>query len=136
MTQQTRRRYLIQRLLEEETRYRNAAVPADEDGQRNLLRALMNVRPPKPADQEFLEMQDQYLQKERERIGVVKAADLPVIAVWPQLALWQGDITTLQCDAIVNAANSALLGCFLPLHGCIDNAIHSAAGVQLAALLP
>ncbi len=131
MTQQTRRRYLIQRLLEEEPRYRNAAVPADEDGQRNLLRALMNVRPPKPADQEFLEMQDQYLQKERERIGVVKAADLPVIAAWPQLALWQGDITTLQCDAIVNAANSALLGCFLPLHGCIDNAVHSAAGVQL-----
>lgn len=83
----------------------------------------------KPASDGFLEIQDAYLQEEARRKGIVKITDLQPIQ--PQLYLWRGDITTLQCDAIVNAANSQMLGCFCPNHGCIDNAIHTFAGVQL-----
>lgn len=89
-----------------------------------LMRALMNVRKPIPASQELLETQDRELQKQREERGIVEISR-------PGIHLWQGDITRLKVDAIVNAANSQLLGCFVPLHTCIDNAIHSAAGIQL-----
>ncbi len=105
--------------------------PRDADSQRRLLRSLMTVRPPMPLSGEFIEGQDRLLRAEREERGVVDGAALPAAAVHPQIALWQGDITRLRVDAIVNAANSALLGCFHPCHGCIDNAIHSAAGLQL-----
>lgn len=105
--------------------------PQDMASQRRLLRCLMNVRPPMPLKQEFLVIQDALLSAERERNGVVDGAALPLIGAHPQITLWQGDITRLRVDAIVNAANSALLGCFHPCHGCIDNAIHSAAGLQL-----
>ena len=97
--------------------------------EKNLLRALFNLRMPKNAGQEFLDVQDAYLQEEIRRRGITDLADLN--PVQEGIYLWQGDITTLRCDAIVNAANSQMLGCFVPCHGCIDNAIHTFAGVQL-----
>ncbi len=112
-------------------RLQGGVVFRDAAGQRRLLRALMNLRPPAALDAGFLEVQDALLSAEREEKGVVEADALPATAAHPQIALWQGDITRLKADAIVNAANSALLGCFHPCHGCIDNAIHSAAGLQL-----
>lgn len=120
-------------LLDEMPEYRPQAqgFPPDADSQRRLLRSLMNVRPPMPLKREFLEAQDQLLSSERAEKGVVDGDALPTSAGHPQISLWRGDITRLQVDAIVNAANSALLGCFCPCHGCIDNAIHSAAGLQL-----
>lgn len=105
------------------------AVPDDLPSQRKLLRALMNVRPPMPLDENFLKLQDEILSAEVRERGVVRLSEIP--SVEKNIRLWQGDITRLEVDAIVNAANSALLGCFVPLHGCIDNAIHSAAGLQL-----
>ena len=129
MTQAERRIFLLQKLLGEQPGGQDISIPQSEAAQKRLLRALMNVRPPKPVPKAFLDIQDAYLQAELAQKGVTGLADLPPIA--DGLYLWQGDITTLRCDAIVNAANSALLGCFVPCHGCIDNAIHSAAGVQL-----
>lgn len=120
-------------LLAELPEYREqaAAFPMEKMAQRRLLRSLMNVRPPIPLSPEFLALQDELLSAERAEKGVVDGDTLPVTAVHPQIAIWQGDITCLKVDTIVNAANSALLGCFCPCHGCIDNAIHSAAGLQL-----
>lgn len=125
--------YLNEKLLADLPEYRAqaAAFPREEAAQRRLLRSLMNLRPPLPLDPEFLAVQDALLSAEREEKGVVDASAFPAAPLSPRLALWQGDITTLQVDAIVNAANSALLGCFVPCHSCIDNAIHSAAGLQL-----
>lgn len=133
MNQTEKLRFLNRILLEEMPSYRTQAeaFPPDAAAQRRLLRSLMNVRPPEPLRRDFLEVQDELLAAEREEKGVVDANKLPVTAAQPQLAIWQGDITRLRVDAIVNAANSALLGCFCPCHGCIDNAIHSAAGLQL-----
>lgn len=102
----------------------------DEASQRRLLRSLMNIRPLMPLSSGYLALQDELLSAEREEKGVVDVAGLPVTAD-PRIVLWRGDITRLNAGAIVNAANSALLGCFHPCHGCIDNAIHSAAGLQL-----
>ena len=127
MTQEERRAWLIEALLRE--RGEEAALPAGGQAQKRLLRALFNVRPPVPASREFLSVQDAYLQEELRARGVTSGKDVPFMQ--GRLALWQGDITTLGCDAVVNAANSALLGCFRPNHGCIDNAIHTFAGVQL-----
>lgn len=126
-------RQLNQLLLEEMPAYRSqiAGFPQNEMGQRRLLRSLMNVRPPMPLTMEFLALQDALLSAEREEKGVVDGGSLPVCSRYPQIALWQGDITRLAVDAIVDADNSGLLGCFAPCHGCIDNAIHSAAGLQL-----
>ena len=104
-------------------------IPDDLISQRKLLRALMNVRPPMPLDENFLKLQDEILSAELHERGVVKLDDIPNVE--KNIKLWQGDITRLEVDAIVNAANSAMLGCFIPLHACIDNAIHSAAGLQL-----
>lgn len=120
--------YLVNGLARE----RGMAVPPGGEGERRrLLRALMNLRPPAPIDPEWLREQDAFLSAQREEKGVVEVMDLPVTAAHPRISLWQGDITRLRSDAIVNAANSALLGCFQPCHGCIDNAIHSQAGLQL-----
>lgn len=126
-------RFLNNILLEELPEYRAQAraFPRNDAAQRRLLRSLMNVRPPMPLRQDFLRVQDALLSAEREEKGVVDAIALPVTAAHPKIALWQGDITRLQADAIVDADNSGLLGCFAPCHGCIDNAIHSAAGLQL-----
>ena len=124
---------LINILLEEMPEYKSAAKDfgADYIFQRRLLRSLMNLRPPIAANAEFLRMQDELLTAEAEEKGIVDASKLPLSAKNEHIALWQGDITRLRADAVVNAANSKLLGCFHPCHGCIDNAIHSAAGVQL-----
>lgn len=126
---------LIALLLDEMPEYRAQAVQVGEDhaAQRGLLRALMNVRPPRPLSEEFLHLQDELLSAEREERGVVDVMTLPAVPSDPRIVLWQGDITRLGADAIVNAANSVLLGCFIPCHRCIDNAIHSAAGLQLRA---
>ena len=122
-------------LLAEQPAYRAQAAQVEntEKAQRELLRALMNVRPPRPLSAEFLRMQDVLLSAEREARGVVDVMTLPAVPSDARIVLWQGDITRLNADAIVNAANSALLSCFIPCHRCIDNAIHSAAGLQLRA---
>ncbi len=129
MTQTERLVYLIHYLQNENNELKSIDVPAQEAARKRLLRSLMNIRLPKPASEDFLAVQDAYLQEEREKKGVVSLSDLT--AAQPGIYLWQGDITRLSADAIVNAANGAMLGCFVPCHGCIDNAIHSAAGVQL-----
>ena len=132
MTQEERRVALIHFLLDERQE-KNIPLPSIEAEQKRLLRGLMNVRSPHPIGQEFLPLQDEYLQEEQRRRGVTDWRTLSPIR--DGLYLWRGDITTLRCDAIVNAANSALLGCFYPCHGCIDNAIHTFAGVQLRLYL-
>lgn len=129
MTQSERRKYLIERLLDEQPRYGDPDIPNDADAQKRMLRSLMNVRPASPMDDEFLAVQDEYLREDLMLKGVTDLADLTPIA--DNIYLWQGDITTLRCDAIVNAANSGMTGCYIPCHACIDNAIHTCAGVQL-----
>lgn len=129
MNQTERRLFLIKSLISEEKQYQNIIIPNDEAGQRRLLRSLFNVRMPRPVSERFLQVQDAYLQEEIRRKGITELAELRPVG--KEIYLWQGDITTLRCDAIVNAANSALLGCFVPCHACIDNAIHTFAGVQL-----
>ncbi len=129
MTQTERRRYLIAVLLKEQLQYSKIEIPCDEQGQKTLLRSLFNIRMPKPITEEFLTVQNAYLQEETKRKGITALSDLE--PVQKEIYLWRGDITTLQCDGIVNAANSQMLGCFVPCHGCIDNAIHTYAGVQL-----
>lgn len=133
MKRQEQVQKLNQILLEEMPEYQAqaAAFPGDDLSQRRLLRSLMNVRPAMPLTPEFLAIQNELLSSEREEKGIVDGNALPAVPAHLQIALWQGDITRLKADAIVNAANSALLGCFCPCHGCIDNAIHSAAGLQL-----
>ncbi|MCD8218305.1 MAG: protein-ADP-ribose hydrolase [Clostridiales bacterium] len=131
MTQEERRKYLIRELLAENPQYRNPGIPDTEQEQKRLLRALLNVRMPAPVSDAFLENQDAYLQEEIRQKGITDLADLTPLQ--EGIYLWQGDITTLRCGAIVNAANSQMLGCFYPNHGCIDNAIHTYAGVQLRA---
>ena len=129
MTQEERRIYLINSLLGEKEEYKDITLPDDEKDQKALLRALFNVRMPLAIDDSFLRVQDEYLQEEIAQKGITSIDDLEPIK--PDIYLWQGDITTLKCDAIVNAANSQMLGCFCPNHGCIDNAIHTFSGVQL-----
>ncbi len=127
MKQTERRVYLIEYLLAE--RGERIEIPNDAYNQKRLLRSLFNIRMPKETSEDFLQIQDGYLQEENRRKGITDIADLQ--PVQDDIYLWQGDITTLRCDAIVNAANSQMLGCFCPCHGCIDNAIHTFAGVQL-----
>ena len=129
MTQDERRLYLINELLKE--RNEDCEIPDDEKSQKDFLRSLMNIRPPLPVSADFLQIQDEYLLERNRERGIVDIADLKATECNQQLYLWQGDITTLKVDAIVNAANSALLGCFAPLHACIDNCIHTFAGIQL-----
>ena len=117
--------YLIDYLVKEDNRYSELEIPESIEEKRDLFRALRNIREPKPVSEEFLRLQDKELQEQLKEKGVV---ELPKE---PRIQIWQGDITCLKIDAIVNAANSQMLGCFYPLHKCIDNAIHSAAGVQL-----
>ena len=145
MTRLERLLFLNKILLNEMSRYREEAdaFPKTVYAQRRLLRSLMNVRPAGEISQDFLSEQDILLQEEATEKGIVPISDLPTVADESsgdsasheipanKMILWQGDITRLAADGIVNAANSALLGCFVPCHACIDNAIHSAAGVQL-----
>ncbi len=129
MTQAERRIYLIGELLKEQQKYRDIEIPQNEQDQKRLLRSLMNVRPPQPIGEDFLTVQNAYLQEETARKGITDVTDLTPVELG--IYLWQGDITTLKCGAIVNAANSQMLGCFCPCHGCIDNATHTYAGIQL-----
>lgn len=131
MNQDERRLFLIEYLLKEDIQLRKAQIPNDVQGQRDLLHSLMNVRMPKPIDDEFLVVQDEYLQQRNIERGITDACDLHPVVSDERLFIWQGDITTLRCDAIVNACNSQMLGCFSPMHSCIDNFIHTYAGVQL-----
>lgn len=135
--QEERMDYLIRELRGESLLYRGLeTAPGDR---RKMLRSLMNVRMPGPVSREFLEVQDAFLQQEAREKGIVCAEDIPTIQeaygaegkFAGRIAIWQGDITRLKADAVVNAANAQMLGCFVPCHGCIDNAIHSAAGIQL-----
>ncbi len=129
MTQEERLNYLIKTLAAEQPRYAGLELPADREEKRALLRALFNLRPPLPADERLLAVQDEYLAEELRARGITLAAELAPLS--GDICLWQGDITTLAADAVVNAANSAMLGCFVPCHRCIDNAIHTYAGIQL-----
>lgn len=129
MTQVEKRYYLISELLKEKPEYREINIPSSENGQKKLLCSLLNIRMPKPISKDFLAVQDEYLHEEIKKKGITDMNSLT--PAQPDIYLWQGDMTTLSCDAIVNAANSGMLGCFCPCHGCIDNAIHTFAGVQL-----
>ena len=140
MTREERVRSLIEYLKKENPGYASLPEPVNANEQRRLLRSLMNTRWPGEAVDEFYALQDALLTEESQKRGIVDAMELPVIEdEYPcyeiknskRIALWQGDITRLKIDAIVNAANKELLGCFVPCHGCIDNVIHSAAGIQL-----
>ncbi|MCI9298895.1 MAG: protein-ADP-ribose hydrolase [Lachnospiraceae bacterium] len=129
MTQAERLTFLIEYLINENNGLESFHIPVEENARKRLLRSLMNIRPPKPATKDFLDIQGEYLQEEKTKKGVITLADIPFVK--SGIYLWQGDITRLSVDAIVNAANSGMLGCFVPCHGCIDNAIHSAAGIEL-----
>lgn len=129
MKQKERRIYLIKELLIERPEYAGMEIPSDEQGQKNLLRSLFNIRMPRAVSKDFLNVQDDYLRDETRRKGITDIAELA--PVQEGIYLWKGDITTLKCDAIVNAANAQMLGCFCPCHGCIDNAIHTFSGIQL-----
>lgn len=129
MTQEERRLYLITELIKENSRYSDIVIPKNKVEQKALLRGLLNVRMPNDISKEFLKIQDEYLQEECKSKGITDLEDLEPIQ--NDIYLWQGDITTLKCDAIVNACNCDLLGCFYPNHKCIDNAIHTFSGVQL-----
>ena len=129
MNQTERRQYLIRTLLSEQPRYRDIEMPDDTQGQKLLLRSLFNVRMPEEISEDFLQVQDEYLTEATDEKGVTDLSELEPVE--DGIYIWQGDITTLRCDAIVNAANSGMTGCYVPCHGCIDNCIHTYAGIQL-----
>ncbi len=131
MNDNEQRIYLINYLLNENLEYKNIQIPTDIKEQKNLLRALFNIRAPKPVSDEFLNVQDAYLKAQIKKRTIVDYNSLTNTKLHNNIYLWKGDITNLKVDAIVNAANSAMLGCFEPCHSCIDNAIHTYAGVQL-----
>ena len=132
MNQAERRLFLIKYLLAESPRYSGTTIPADAEGQKILLRSLMNVREATPASDEFYRVQDEYLQESIRDRGITDVADIESIGrrfsagapdlFGDSLFLWRGDITTLRVDAIVNAANSGMTGCWQPCHSCIDKA--------------
>ena len=129
MNQSERRRYLIQELIKENTQYNNLEIPQNKEEQKQLLRSLMNIRFACPISDEFKQIQDEYLTEENKNRGIIQLKDLSEIK--KDIYLWQGDITRLKVSAIVNAANSGMTGCYQPCHNCIDNCIHTYAGIQL-----
>ena len=131
MTQNGRLDYLVEEFKADSVQYKDLQTPKDAEGKRRILRSLMNVRMPRKMDEAVLAVQDEYLQERIRENGIVELADIPIIR--DRMSIWQGDITRLAVDAIVNAANSQMLGCFVPMHTCIDNCIHTFAGVQLRA---
>ena len=140
MTQNERLDFLVEEFKEDSVQYRNLETPRDTEGKKRILRSLMNIRMPKMMPPSVLQMQDEYLQGRIRENGIVTLNEIPTIAdqgsrhdFAERLSIWQGDITRLAVDAIVNAANSQMLGCFIPMHTCIDNCIHTFAGIQLRA---
>jgi O-acetyl-ADP-ribose deacetylase (regulator of RNase III) len=131
MTQNEIIQYLIDALLAENPRCKDICIPDAPDERWRLLRSLMNVRPAAPISEDFLKIQDEYLTERIAEHGIVDAHTLPATVSDPRLTVWKGDITTLRIDAIVNAANSRMEGCWQPCHACIDNVIHTFSGVQL-----
>lgn len=131
MTQRQRLDYLVEAFKTDSVQYKDLETPKDTEGKRRILRSLMNIRMPKALPDDVLAVQDEYLTGRAEEKGIVRLSDIPEIR--DGLSVWQGDITRLAVDAIVNAANSQMLGCFVPMHTCIDNCIHTYAGVQLRA---
>jgi O-acetyl-ADP-ribose deacetylase (regulator of RNase III) len=131
MIHSEKRLYLIKELLSELPQYRDMEIPDNTEEQKHLLRGLMNIRAPRPIGTEFLKVQDEYLSEEVREKGIIDSDTLPVSPINNRLVLWRGDITTLKVDGIVNAANRALRGCFVPCHSCVDNIIHSVSGIQL-----
>ena len=129
MNQKERRLFLLRSLLDESKQYRQMEIPENDDDQKWLLRGLMNVRSPRMIDKNFLKVQDAYLKEETKNKGIIDVDTL--VPVQEGLYVWRGDITTLKCDAIVNAANSGMTGCYVPNHRCIDNCIHTFAGIEL-----
>ena len=131
MTQNQRLDYLVEEFKTDSVQYKDLRTPKDTEGKRRILRSLMNIRMPKAFSDDVLAIQDEYLTGRAEEKGIVPLSDIPETR--DGLSVWQGDITRLAVDAIVNAANSRMLGCFVPMHTCIDNCIHTFAGVQLRA---
>ena len=129
--QNQRLEYLVEAFKAESDQYKDLQTPEDTEGRRQLLRSLMNIRMPGKMDDSVLAVQDEYLQERIREKGIVTLEDIPVKE--GVISVWQGDITRLAVDAIVNAANSQMLGCFIPMHTCIDNCIHTFAGIQLRA---
>ena len=129
MSQEQRLAYLVEAFKADSADYQNLQTPRDIFGKQRILRSLMNIRMPGKLPKEVLEVQDEYLTDRAKEKGIVQLSDIPIIR--NGLSIWQGDITRLGIDAIVNAANSQMLGCFVPMHTCIDNCIHTFAGVQL-----
>ena len=138
MTQEQRLDLLVEDFKADSDEYKNLEMPGDDEGKRRVLRSLMNIRMPKELSEKTRELQDEYLKERVREKGVVTLADIPTIkeqggdsSFADKISIWQGDITRLDVDAIVNAANSQMLGCFVPMHTCIDNCIHTYAGVQM-----
>lgn len=121
--------YLIKELIKENTQLENIEIPDSLEEKKELYRAIRNIRKPKPISNEYLKIQDKYLQNEIENKGITDEKEIPFDK--NIISIWKGDITTLKCDVIVNACNKYLLGCFNPTHRCIDNTIHSFAGIEL-----
>ena len=131
MTQQQRLDTLVEAFKADSVQHKDLQTPADTEGKRRILRSLMNIRMPKKLDDSVLAVQDEYLRERISENGIVTLSEIPMIR--NGMSIWQGDITRLAVDTIVNAANSQMLGCFVPMHTCIDNCIHTFAGVQLRA---
>lgn len=129
MNQSERRTYLIENLLKEQPRYAKMQIPSEANEQRTILRSLMNIRMPGFISEDFLQIQDEYLAEIRKEKGMITLSDMEEVK--PDIYIWQGDITRLKVGAIVNAANSGMTGCYQPCHNCIDNCIHTYAGIQL-----
>ena len=130
-TQEQRLDKLVEAFKADSVQYKDLQTPEDIEGKRRILRSLMNIRMPTKLDDSVLAVQDEYLRERIRENGIVTLSEIPVIR--NGMSIWQGDITRLAVDAIVNAANSQMLGCFVPMHTCIDNCIHTFAGVQLRA---
>lgn len=131
MTQDERLVYLLEYLIRENADYEGLSLPDEIDKRRTMLRALMNVRLPTPISEDFLKIQGEYLQEEQRKTTIIDANLLPSVSWDKRICLWQGDITTLKIDAIVNPANSGMCGCFCALHNCLDNIIHTKSGIEL-----
>lgn len=129
LTQEQRLDYLVEEFKADSVEYKDLEIPKDEEGKRRVLRSLMNIRMPKKMPDDVMTVQDEYLKERAADKGIVELSGIPVIR--DVISIWQGDITRLAVDAIVNAANSQMLGCFVPMHTCIDNCIHTFAGIRL-----